>query len=299
MKKIIYILGISAVILSAICFANAQTQKFDVMTYTPPKGWTVGQNGQAKTFTTIDKAAGTFCVMLLYPSVTNHGTPSQDFAYVWKTLVQETFNAGGNPEKETTEADGFTMISGGELIDYEGNKALALLTTVSGKGKIISLLSIFNDAKYADDVQKFLGGIDIDIKETPKIDEEKAQVDSTSPTKASSVKKDILGEWYLSDGSVKISLWFAVNGHYRRRYQTDSVKPIALNLYQTTTFEGDGTYTLSGTTLKIIPKNGSAETHQVRVAFEKNSDGKVEKKLYLVRPTDSGGTYESEFWFVK
>jgi hypothetical protein len=146
----------------------AQTQKFDVMTYTPPKGWTAGQNGSAKTFTTIDKPAGKFCLMMLHPSITNHGTPSQDFAYVWKTLVQETFNAGGNPEKETTEAEGFTIIQGGELIDYEGNKALALLTTVSGKGRVISLLSIFNDTKYTNDLQTFLGGIDIDIKETPQ-----------------------------------------------------------------------------------------------------------------------------------
>jgi hypothetical protein len=146
----------------------AQTQKFDVMTYTPPKGWTAGQNGQAKTFTTVDKAAGKFCMMFLYPSVTVHGTPSQDFAYVWKTIVQEPFKAGANPEKETTEADGFTIIQGGELVEYEGNKVLALLTTVSGKGKVISLLTLMNDAKYATDLQNFLGAMDIDIKETPK-----------------------------------------------------------------------------------------------------------------------------------
>ncbi len=107
-------------------------------------------------------------MMMLHPSITNHGTPSEDFAYVWKTLVQTPFKASGNPEKETSEADGFTIVSGGELIDYEGSKVLAMLTTVSGKGKVISLLSIFNDAKYADDVQAFLSAIDIDIKETPK-----------------------------------------------------------------------------------------------------------------------------------
>jgi hypothetical protein len=146
----------------------AQTQKFDVMTYTPPKGWTVGQNGQAKTFTTVDKTAGNFCMMFLYPSVTNHGTPSQDFAYVWKTLVQDTFKAGGNPETQSVDSDGFTIISGGELIEFEGNKALAMLTTVSGKGKVVSLLAIFNDAKYSDDIQAFLSAMDIDIKETPK-----------------------------------------------------------------------------------------------------------------------------------
>jgi hypothetical protein len=447
MKLHINIWFILAVFILATATTFAQTQKFDVMTYTPPKGWTAAQNGSAKTFTTVDKAAGTFCVMMLHPSITNHGTPTQDFAYVWKTLVQDTFNAGGNPEKQTAEADGFTMISGGELIDYEGTKALALLTTLSGNGKVISLLSIMNDATYSDNVQSFLAGMDINIKETrvesspvqngnsgskptsiigewsntgsvlanyvnnsgqyvgdastattsnykfdangtyasfyaytkgfkthsfyykgsyklsgntitlsptfyehklntkvqPNTDpnnmkrltfsyvfekntdtnvwgikfegdadntvptdlhyragnSSKSQPETTSPPRSSSLSKEILGEWYLSDGSVKISLWFAVNGHYRRRYQADAVKPIALNLYQTTTFEGDGTYTLNGSTLKLIPKRGSPETHQVRVAFEKNSDGKTEKKMYLVRPIEGGKTYESEFWFVK
>jgi hypothetical protein len=218
MKKIIYILGISAIILSAICFANAQTQKFDVMTYTAPKGWTAGQNGTAKTFTTIDKAAGKFCIMLLYPSVTNHGTPSQDFAIVWKTLVQDTFNAGGNPDKETTQADGFTMIAGGELIDYEGTKALAMLTTVSGKGRVISLLSIMNDAKYADNVQAFLGGMDIDIKETPK--QVSPQNPIQKPTKRSSgnsssllTDSEIAGVWTcyrMTIGSSNLSWYYKV-----------------------------------------------------------------------------------------
>ncbi len=172
----------------------AQTQKFDVMTYTPPKGWTAGQNGQAKTFTIVDKSAGKFCMMFLYPSVANHGTPSQDFKYVWKTIVQEPFNAGGNPEKETTEADGFTIIQDGELIEFEGNKALALLTTVSGKGKVISLLSIFNDAKYATDVQKFLGGMDIDIKAETVV-----AVDSPKSSSSNSrlIGNGIAGVWVI------------------------------------------------------------------------------------------------------
>jgi hypothetical protein len=70
-------------------------------------------------------------------------------------------------------------------------------------------------------------------------------------------------------------------------------------VYLSSLYIGNSTYTLSGTTLKIIPKNGSPETHQVRVTFEKSSEGKVEKKLYLVRPIEGGKTYESEFWFVK
>jgi hypothetical protein len=195
---------------------SAQTQKFDVMTYTAPKGWTASQKGTAKMFSTVDKSAGKFCIMFLYPSVTNHGTPSQDFAFVWKTLVQDTFNSGGNPEKETTEADSFTIIQGGELIDYEGTKALALLTTVSGKGKVISILSIMNDAKYTDDIQAFLGAMDIDIKETPIQAQSKPQVTAKPRgTKSSGLLTDsgIAGVWtcYRSSvGSYSLSWYYKV-----------------------------------------------------------------------------------------
>ncbi len=293
MKRTAFIILILLFSISAF----AQTQKFDVMTYTPPKGWTQRQSGSVKTFSIIDKSAGKFCIMMLHPSITNHGTPSQDFAYVWKTLVRETFNASANPEKETTESDGFTINQGGELIEFEGNKALAMLTTISGKGKVISLLSIFNNAKYADDVQAFLGAIDIDIKDIPK-GVEKPNTETPDSTK-SPFKKDILGEWYLSNGNIKISLWLAVNGHYKRSFTSDAVKPIALNLYQTTTFTGDGTYSLNGNTLKIFPKNGKAETYQIRLSFETNSSGESQKILHLLRPVEGGKMYESDYYFVK
>jgi hypothetical protein len=212
MKKLLIITVIAFNALSIF----AQTQKFDVMTYNAPKGWTQKDNGTAKMFSIVDKAAGKFCVMFLYPSVTNHGTPTQDFAFVWKTLVQDTFNSGGNPEKETTEADSFTMIQGGELVDYEGTKALAMLTTVSGKGRVISVLSIMNDAKYTDDIQAFLGAMDIDIKETPIQAQSKPQAPAKpSGTKSSGLLTDsgIAGVWtcYRSSvGSSNLSWYYKV-----------------------------------------------------------------------------------------
>ncbi len=150
-------------IIAIICFNAisifAQTQKFDVMTYTPPKGWTLQKNDNAKVYSTMDKSTNKFCLIMLYPSIQSNGNAQDDFKYVWKQLVQDAFKASGNPEKETAELDGFTMIQGGELITYQGSQALAMVTILSGKGKVISLLSIMNDAGYSNDILAFLEGM--------------------------------------------------------------------------------------------------------------------------------------------
>lgn len=277
----VYILGILAALILSSVSIFAQTQKFDVMTYTPPKGWTAGQNGSAKTFTKMDKASGKFCLMHLYPSVSNSGTPSQDFAYLWKTLVQATFNAGGNPEKQTTEGEDFTMISGGELIDFEGTKALALLTTVSGKGKVISLLAIMNDADYATDVQNFLGGIDIDIKE--------ARVESSLRQSADSSSKpnSIVGEW--SDSGAVLASYVNSSGQYvgdassatTTNYKFDANGQYESFLAYTTGFKTDtflyrGTYKLSGNVITLIP---TFYEHRRNTKIQPNNDPNNMKRL--------------------
>ena len=97
MKQIRNLIFAIAAILSAIIVVNGQTQKFDVMTFTPPKGWTQQQNSNAKVFSTVDKSTSKICLMMIYPSIDSNGNANDDFKYVWKKLVQNAFNAGGNP----------------------------------------------------------------------------------------------------------------------------------------------------------------------------------------------------------
>ena len=112
-----------------------------------------------------------------------------------------------------------------------------------------------------------------------------------------SINKEILGEWYLSDGNAKITLLFGANGRYDKGAMVD--RRITRNLYETTTLLGKGNYSISGTTLKLIPKTSEVETYQFRIADEKNSENKIDKILYLVRPVAGGQVYESAYYFVK
>lgn len=165
MKKllIITIIAFNAIIISA------QTQKYDIMTYTPPKGWTAQNGDNAKVFTKIDKAKNTLGIIMLYPSINSSGDANDDFKYVWKQIVQDSFGASGKPETEIVENDGFKIVNGGELIKYEGIQALAMLTVLSGKGKVVSILTITNDESYVQSTQAMIEGMTIEAKETAKI----------------------------------------------------------------------------------------------------------------------------------
>ena len=165
MKKLLII----AIIIFNVSFVFAQTQKYDIMTYTPPKGWTVQNGDNAKVFTKIDKAKNTLGIIMLYPSINSSGDANDDFKYVWKQIVQDSFGASANPEIETRGSNGYKLVNGGELIKYEGIQALAMLTVLSGKGKAISLLTITNEQSYVQFTQTMIEGMTIDAKETAKV----------------------------------------------------------------------------------------------------------------------------------
>ncbi len=165
MKKLLII----AIIAFNATSIFAQTQKFDIMTFTPPNGWTVQNGDNAKVFTKIDKSKNTLGIIMLYPSINSSGNANDDFKYVWKQIVQGSFGASANPEMETGESNGFKVVNGGELIKYEGIQALAMLTVLSGKGKVISILTITNEQSYVQFTQTMIDGMTIDAKETAKV----------------------------------------------------------------------------------------------------------------------------------
>jgi hypothetical protein len=163
MKKLLIITIIALNALSVF----AQTQKYDIYSYTPPKGWEAQNGSSAKVFTKIDKAKNSLGIIMLYPSIDSSGDANEDFKYVWKQIVQDSFGASANPEIETGEQNGFTVVNGGEMIKYEGIQALAMLTVLSGKGKVISVLTITNEQSYANVTQSLIDGMSVNIPDSP------------------------------------------------------------------------------------------------------------------------------------
>lgn len=162
MNKILFILSSFIVCLSFSHAVAAQTESLGAVKYTPPKGWTKTQKENVVTFSEINQAAGTFCLITLYGANSSSGSPQTDFTGAWGNLVVKPWGAEANPETATEKAEGWTVIGGGSRIDFQGNKALAFLNVVSGFGKVVSVLTILNADSYVPQMRAFMEGIEVD-----------------------------------------------------------------------------------------------------------------------------------------
>jgi tRNA_anti-like len=150
---ILYLFGVPS--------AFSQTEKLGVVQYTSPKGWTKTQKENIVTFSEINHS-GRFCFITLYGATPSVGTPQNDFAKEWNNLVVKPWSAQANPKTETQTVDGWTAIAGGSAIDFQGNRAFAFLSVLSGFGKTISVLGILNDESYLVPLQAFVEKMEID-----------------------------------------------------------------------------------------------------------------------------------------
>ncbi len=180
--KNIYRTIVSLFIAQVILFLIApqaifcQTETLDIVSYTPPKGWTKTYKDGAVVYSDVNKTAGTYCVLTVYASSTaNAGSPQQDFAKEWNALVAKQFKVDANPKTESqTNAEGWQGTVGGSQFETEGGlKGIAMLTVFSGFGKTESILAIFNDESYLAVADSFVAGV--------KLDKTKALAKTTPP----------------------------------------------------------------------------------------------------------------------
>ena len=140
----------------------SQTEKLGSVQYTPPKGWTKNLKENVVIFSDINQASGRFCIITLYGATPSVGSPQQDFSKEWNNLVVKPWSGEANPKTETQAVNGWTAIAGGTAIDFEGNKAFAVLNVLSGFGKTVSVLGILNNDSYLPPLQAFIERMDID-----------------------------------------------------------------------------------------------------------------------------------------
>lgn len=161
MKNIIAIIGLVFCLMSVETMF-AQDGKLGDITYSAPKGWEKAAKDHAVVFSEIDQKAGNFCFITLYAASASEGSPQKDFAREWKLRVIEPWGGEANPKTVTEPDGGWTAIAAGAQIDFQGNKAFAFLTVVSGFGKTVSILGVLNDDSYLPPLQAFVEKLNID-----------------------------------------------------------------------------------------------------------------------------------------
>lgn len=277
MKTSKIILGLLVALILGV-FATpdsvCQTETLDIVTYTPPSGWTKTPKDGLMVFNNYDKATGGFCLLTVYPSIASVGSPEKDFVNAWSEKVVNPFKADTDPKTQTQTQDGWTSISAAAQIEADGAKSALLMTVITGYGRTASILTIFNNQEYLPQIDAFMTG----LKMNKAIAEPKpppAAAPSTGPPAANSYSPAALvGRWgtgtagdtvsgnfiqYGSNASQKY-YQFNADGTYRFIYSGYSGLAGTMGSFHVT-MEESGVYTLNGDSMTITPRKSQTRSN--------------------------------------
>lgn len=156
MKKLIHLCVLCCIIGNSF----AQSETFDLATYTAPMGWKKKPSESAIQFSKKDAAKGTYCLMTLYKAMPGTADSKENFDLAWTSLVKEMVTVSVAPDMQpAVTEDGWEVQSGYAPFEKEGEKGIALLVTSSGYDKMVNLLILTNTDSYEKDMTSFIESI--------------------------------------------------------------------------------------------------------------------------------------------
>jgi hypothetical protein len=162
MKKI-FALFLTYILILTVA---GQQQTFDLVTYTPPKGWKKEEKENIITYTTIDQVKKTWCVIGVVKSTISKGNIDADLESEWNELAVKQYNAESMEATETQEGEGWKVKSASGKFMTNDQPTAVLLTTFSGYDRCLSILATTNSQIYLDSIVGFVGTIDLKIPTT-------------------------------------------------------------------------------------------------------------------------------------
>lgn len=139
----------------------AQSETFDLATYVPPSGWKKESNQTALSFVATNSATRGWCRITIFKSVGSSGDLTTDFDHEWSELIAKPYAGTVKPVQDVTTVDGWSAQSGASSFTWEAKQCYALLTSISGYGKTISITVIMNSQEYMKEIERFLSSIDL------------------------------------------------------------------------------------------------------------------------------------------
>ena len=145
--------------LGSFTQAGSAQETLGTVSYAAPTGWTKTTKTNIVAFSKVDPVTGKFCIITLYGATPGTGKPASDFKREWANLVLKNMKADAEPKTESAIENGWTATGGGSEVETDGTKAFALLTVISGGGRTVSVLGVFNDPVYIPELAEFSDSI--------------------------------------------------------------------------------------------------------------------------------------------
>jgi hypothetical protein len=213
------------VLLSLVIDGVFAQQKvtFDVVTFTAPVGWTEASTKDVVSYVTSDNQKGTYCRLAIYASTNSKGNLKADFDSEWQELVVKPYKPTKHPELVPSKSDdGWEAQGGVAPFDFSGGQSIAMLVTMSGYERCISIVILTNTEAYQSEIVAFLESVDLKKPET-----------MSQPVSSSSGEDVIVGSWRMN---VSDQSSFRVNNG------------VVSSIFRQYVFHANGTYTFTSKT---------------------------------------------------
>ncbi|RYY59782.1 MAG: hypothetical protein EOO05_12180 [Chitinophagaceae bacterium] len=150
-------------VLAACTGCKAQSDKFDLASYTAPSGWKKEIKNNVMLYSVTDKKDQSFCTLTMYQSLPSKGDIQTDFSSEWQDIVVKQLQAPAAQGDTVLESNGWQVKTAGSQFRFNNADAVALLTVFSGYGKMMSVLITTNSDRYLPDAYAVIDNIVLDI----------------------------------------------------------------------------------------------------------------------------------------
>ncbi len=278
---------LSIILYGIVTSASSQKkEKFDIATYALPTGWKETTNtADVRGYAATNNKKATYCQVGLYKSVNSTGDAQLDFDREWQDLIAKPYNITVKPEAGlSTSQDGWEAKSGVAPFDFNGGKSMAMLVTMSGYGKRMSIAILTNTEDYRTEVEKFLESVTM------------MKPEMNSEPLADNNNTSVVGTWGKSGGVTQRSgdpVSYGNAGYSKDQY---TFKNGGTYLFVSKTFRAshdkillvreNGSYEVNGNHITIMPRKSVMESWSKKEGTDmwgkllKTEDRTLEKVTY-------------------
>lgn len=134
--------------------SNAQTQTYDMATFTAPSGWKAEPKENLMLFSRID--GGSWAQIGIYKSTVSKGSVENDAISEWQTLVASQHTMSQEESTKPASGDGWEIMSKSGVWQFNGSNVATILTTYSNKQVCFSVLLNATAKPYLKMYQDFI-----------------------------------------------------------------------------------------------------------------------------------------------
>jgi len=190
-------------------------------------------------------------------------------------LIVKNYKPTGTPQlDEVKDADGWKIKSGATTFSFNKGEATALLTTISGFDRCVSIIATTNSEDYLKDIESFLSSVELkkleaNVQLSAKKTAEEKQKEPVKQT-ASANNSVISGIWSKTSSARVASgdpAGEGAGGYTKDQYTFNPSgtynfvsKTFRMNMNKIILVKENGNYIINGTTLIIDPKNSVTQS---------------------------------------